>query len=112
MRARQPRWSVGSVAVAVVEQLAPRSDLPGWAAATACQRRATVAGLQERGLAVRDTDVPWVLVDRPRLRDDLAPLGVVVRDCASFGLDGTYRVAVPDHAGLARLLAAVDRIAG
>jgi histidinol-phosphate/aromatic aminotransferase/cobyric acid decarboxylase-like protein len=41
----------------------------------------------------------------------LARRGVVVRDCASFGLDGHVRIAVPDGAGLARLdraLAALD----
>jgi threonine-phosphate decarboxylase len=112
VRARQPRWSVGSLALAVVEHLAPRSDLSGWAAATAVQRRAVVEGLAERGLAARDSAAPWVLVVRPGLRAELAPLAVVVRDCASFGLDGTVRIAVPDHAGLDRLLAAVDRIAG
>ena len=31
------------------------------------------------------------------------PLGIVVRDCASFGLDGVVRIAVPDADGLARL---------
>ena len=29
------------------------------------------------------------------LRDELAAHGVVVRDCTSFGLPGTFRVALP-----------------
>jgi histidinol-phosphate/aromatic aminotransferase/cobyric acid decarboxylase-like protein len=33
----------------------------------------------------------------------LAPHGVLVRDCASFGLPDHVRVAVPDHGGLDRL---------
>jgi histidinol-phosphate/aromatic aminotransferase/cobyric acid decarboxylase-like protein len=43
-----------------------------------------------------------VLVDAP-LRERLAPAGVVVRDCASFGMPGVTRIAVPDDRGLARL---------
>jgi histidinol-phosphate aminotransferase/threonine-phosphate decarboxylase len=34
---------------------------------------------------------------------------VVVRDCTSFGLVDSVRIAVPDAAGLARLEAALDR---
>jgi hypothetical protein len=37
----------------------------------------------------------------------LAPFGVVVRDCASFGLTGVTRVAVPSEVGLERLEAAL-----
>jgi hypothetical protein len=33
----------------------------------------------------------------------LAPYGIAVRDCASFGLPATVRIAVPDINGLARL---------
>ena len=39
----------------------------------------------------------------PGLREHLAPRGVVVRDCASFGLPDHVRIAVPDDAGRARL---------
>jgi histidinol-phosphate/aromatic aminotransferase/cobyric acid decarboxylase-like protein len=35
---------------------------------------------------------------------------VLVRDCASFGLPGVARVAVPDEAGLHRLSAALTRM--
>jgi histidinol-phosphate/aromatic aminotransferase/cobyric acid decarboxylase-like protein len=35
---------------------------------------------------------------------------VLVRDCASFGLPGTARIAVPGDTGLDRLLAALDRV--
>ena len=38
-----------------------------------------------------------------RHRGALARAGVLVRDCASFGLPGTARVAVPDEDGRARL---------
>jgi histidinol-phosphate/aromatic aminotransferase/cobyric acid decarboxylase-like protein len=108
LRRRQPHWSVSSVALAVVPELLAATDLPAWAAAIARQRATLTAELGRRGLAVRDTDAPWVLVDEPGLRERLAPAAVVVRDCASFGLVGTARVAVPDDDGLQRLLAALD----
>ena len=38
----------------------------------------------------------------------LAVAFVLVRDCASFGLDGMARIAVPDAAGLQRLAAALE----
>jgi histidinol-phosphate/aromatic aminotransferase/cobyric acid decarboxylase-like protein len=51
-----------------------------------------------------ESDANYVLCQRAAgLRDRLARQGVLVRDCASFGLPGTVRVAVPDEAGLARL---------
>ena len=57
------------------------------------------AALTGYGLEVVDTDTLWVLVHRPGLRELLAPHGIVVRDCTSFGLCGVARVAVPDDDG-------------
>jgi histidinol-phosphate/aromatic aminotransferase/cobyric acid decarboxylase-like protein len=68
--------------------------------------------LRSHGLEVRPSDANWVLVERGGLREALAPQGVVVRDCASFGLPGVARIAVPTAAGLVRLdeaLAAATR---
>jgi histidinol-phosphate/aromatic aminotransferase/cobyric acid decarboxylase-like protein len=48
-----------------------------------------------------------VLAHAPGLRERLAPHGVVVRDCASFGLDGWARIAVPDDRGMTRLAEAL-----
>ncbi len=106
---RQPQWSVGSLVLALLADLLERADLAGWATAIAKARDELVGVFEARGLAVRAADAPWVLVQAPGLRDALAPHGVLVRDCAGFGLDGTARVAVPDAAGLARLAAAMDR---
>ena len=44
------------------------------------------------------------------LRDVLARWGVVVRDCASFGMPDHVRVAVPDDAGRKRLEAPLPSI--
>ena len=106
---RQPHWAVGSLALALLADLLEAADLPGWATAVAAARGELVELLVARGLEVQAADAPWVLVKAPGLREALAPHGVLVRDCASFGLDGTARVAVPDAAGLERLTAALDR---
>ncbi len=105
---RQPQWSVGSLGLAVLADLLERADPEGWAAAIAGARDELVGVLRSRGLAVQAAEAPWVLVEAPRLRESLAPHGVLVRDCAGFGLAGTARVAVPDAAGLERLAAALD----
>ncbi len=82
-------------------------DLPGWCAGVAQLRDALVGLLRSHGLTVRPSDANWVLVDRGGLREALAPHGVVVRDCASFGLPGVTRIAVPSAQGLGRLAAAL-----
>ena len=75
--------------------------------AVADLRRALVDGLTAAGLAPEPSDACWVLVEAPGLRDVLAPRGVAVRDCASFGLPDHVRIAVPDATGLDRLLEAL-----
>lgn len=108
IRSRQPAWAVSGLAAAVVPEFIACTDIAAWARDIADLRRSFVAALEHRGFTVRDTDVNWVLVERPGLRDALAEHGVVVRDCASFGLDGVYRVALPRPHLLERVLAAFD----
>jgi len=68
--------------------------------------------LASHGLDPSPSDANFVLCRRaPRLRERLLPHGVVVRDCASFGLVDHARVAVPDETGLALLAGALDRSA-
>jgi histidinol-phosphate/aromatic aminotransferase/cobyric acid decarboxylase-like protein len=106
-RARQPGWSVNGLACAALPDLLQTVDLPGWSAGTARLRDDLVAALTRRGLTPRASDANWVLVDAPGLRQLLAPRGVLVRDCTSFGLPDVARIAVPDPRGLARLDAAL-----
>jgi histidinol-phosphate/aromatic aminotransferase/cobyric acid decarboxylase-like protein len=104
---RQPQWAVNGLAAAALPELLAEVDLPGWAAATAGLRDRLVATLLSAGYQPRTTQANWVLIDAPHLRARLAARGISVRDCASFGLSGTVRIAVPDPAGLARLEAAL-----
>lgn len=111
LRARQPRWAVNGLAAAAVPELVATADLAGWAETLAGWRDALVAVLGAHGIAARAGAAPWVLVAGGDLRARLAPHGVLVRDCTSFGLPGTFRLAVPDPAGLARLDDALGRLA-
>lgn len=110
LRRVQPRWPVSTLAVAAVEELVPRSDLPRWAEALRSRRLDLVRMLSGHGLDVTDTDACWVLVDRPDLRADLLPHGVIVRDCTSFGMPGVHRIGVPDDRGAARLARALAKV--
>ncbi len=110
-RARQPAWSVGGLAAAALPDLLTAVDLPVWCAGLAGLRDKLTRLLAAHGLAARPSDANWVLVDRGGLREALAPRGIVVRDCASFGLPGVTRIAVPSEDGLGRLAAALEAAA-
>jgi histidinol-phosphate/aromatic aminotransferase/cobyric acid decarboxylase-like protein len=101
--AHQPAWPVNGLALAVLPELLAAADLAAWQPALRERRSAVMEALEAHDLEVHAADAPWVLVDAPGLRDRLAPHGVVVRDCASFGMPGTYRVGLPDARGLERL---------
>jgi histidinol-phosphate/aromatic aminotransferase/cobyric acid decarboxylase-like protein len=102
-RARQPAWSVGSLASTALPELLAAVDLPVWRDGVASLRDRLGDVLATHGLRARPSDANWVLVEAPGLREALAPHGVVVRDCTSFGLAGVVRIAVPDEDGILRL---------
>ena len=107
LRVRQPRWSVNGLACGALPELLDAVDLPAWSNRLATARADLVGRLGQHGLTARASDAAWVLVDAPDLRAKLAPRGVLIRDCTSFGLPGVVRIAVPDSAGLARLITAL-----
>jgi len=112
IRGRQPCWAVNGVAAALVPELLERTELAAWAAAITGLRAQLVDVLRVHGLSARPSDAPFVLVDgAAQLRDRLASLGIVVRDCASFGLPECARIAVPGPAGLERLDGALRAVA-
>ena len=87
------------------------ADLPSWSATTAAWRADLVGVLARHGFEAEAADANWVLVESPVLRDRLATEAIAVRDCTSFGLPRTVRIAVPDADGLDRLDRALDRTA-
>jgi histidinol-phosphate/aromatic aminotransferase/cobyric acid decarboxylase-like protein len=109
LAARQPRWALNGLAAALVPDLLARADLPAWAAATARRRAALSAAIP--GVERSDANFALIGVDEgaAAARTRLARHRVLVRDCTSFGLPGHIRVAVPDEAGLARLVDAWER---
>jgi len=107
---RQPHWPINSLAVALLPELLELAALPAWSATIATARDALVALLARHRIPTDPSDAPWVLARAPGLRDGLAPFGIVVRDCTSFGLPDHVRIAVPDDIGLGRLDDALQRI--
>lgn len=103
---RQPQWSVNGLATGLVPELLARADLPAWHEACTIRRKALTNAIPE----VQPSDAPYVLVETPAgaatTRSLLAHRGVLVRDCTSFGLPDHVRVAVPDEAGLRKLVEA------
>lgn len=108
--AHQPHWSVSTLALDLLPDLLGSADLPEWSGSIAGARSELVGLLEAHGLSVQAADAPWVLVHEPRLREQLAPHGVLVRDCASFGLAGVARMAVPDSDGLEAVERALSRV--
>jgi histidinol-phosphate/aromatic aminotransferase/cobyric acid decarboxylase-like protein len=100
---RQAMWAVNGLALSALPDLLARVDLRGWSDRVRTLRAQLVAMLHRHGLDPQPSDANWVLVEGRGLRARLAPYGIVVRDCTSFGLPEMVRIAVPDPAGLARL---------
>jgi threonine-phosphate decarboxylase len=109
--ARQPRWAVSSLALALVDPLLHATELTEWATSIARLRDHFARELGSLGFAVTSTDANWVLVSAHDLREALIPQGIVVRDCTSFGLPNAYRVALPHPRQLDRVLAAFATVA-
>jgi histidinol-phosphate/aromatic aminotransferase/cobyric acid decarboxylase-like protein len=107
LRERRPAWSVNGPAVAALPDLLAPVDLPKWAGEVAALRSDLASILQRAGYRPRPSDANWLLVDDPRLRDRLARAAICVRDCSSFGMPGTVRIAVPGPEGLERIEAAL-----
>jgi histidinol-phosphate/aromatic aminotransferase/cobyric acid decarboxylase-like protein len=107
VREHQPHWAVNALAAASLPELLDTVDLPAWSARVGVLRGALAEVLAGHGLVAERSDANWVLVESPGLRARLAPTGVIVRDCSSFGLPGTVRIAVPSERGLERLDAAL-----
>lgn len=109
-RERQPAWSLNGLAAAALPDLLAQLDLARDCAEVRALREQTRTLLERHHLHVHPSDANWLLVQHQGLREALAPEGILVRDCTSFGLAGTARVAVPNEVGLARLDAALAKL--
>ena len=109
-RLRQPTWAVNSLATSALPEMLAAVNLRTWSAAVATLREQLVGVLVSHNLVVRPSDANWVLVERRGLREQLAPHGILVRDCSSFGLRGVTRIAVPSSAGIEALDEALSLI--
>jgi histidinol-phosphate/aromatic aminotransferase/cobyric acid decarboxylase-like protein len=109
VRRHQPHWSTSALSLAVLPDLLESADLPKWSAQIREARAALVALLRGYDLEATSAAAPWVLVERLGLREALAPHGVLVRDCTSFGMPGVARIAVPHPDQLAELDRALAR---
>jgi histidinol-phosphate/aromatic aminotransferase/cobyric acid decarboxylase-like protein len=107
---RQPAWSLNGLACAALPDLLAALDLEHDARAITSLREMMRTVLANHGLMARPSDANWLLVEQPGLREALAPHGILVRDCASFGLEGIARIAVADERGLRRLDTALHNI--
>jgi len=95
----RPPWSVNAYAEAyAMEAFLHMDELAASRAAIERERALLVNELQAIGLHCNPSQVNYILVDCgrnvPELCDQLAIRGILVRDCTSFGLPASIRVAV------------------
>ena len=108
VRDDQPAWAVNGLALAVVAELAASEDLAATAHRVSAHRRRFATAVEALGYRVSPGIAPWLLLeDTPGLRETLAPSGVMVRDCSSFGLRDTHRIGLPRDADIDRVLFAL-----
>ena len=109
-RHKQPMWSLNGLAASVLPDLLAPLNIVNDCVAIAALRERLRSLLRRHGLEALASDANWLLVKQRGLRDALARTGVVVRDCSSFGLLDTSRIAVPNGAGLTRLEEALQTL--
>lgn len=115
VEAQQPPWAVGApAAAAAMAALELEAFCRESAQRIAATRGALFDALDQAGFAVRPSLANFVLVDvgdGARFRRALLERsGIVVRDCASFGLASCVRVAVPHERDLERVIRAMEEV--
>jgi len=116
MQAVQPPWSVNAGALrAGLAALQPEADAHVARARRVIQnsRALLTHGFEQLGYRVEPSAANFVLIevgDGTAFRSALLPRGLVVRDCASFGLPRCVRVACRLPEDCQRLLAATEEL--
>jgi histidinol-phosphate/aromatic aminotransferase/cobyric acid decarboxylase-like protein len=109
----RPEWSVNSLAVAALPELAATADVERWAGEIAVLRADLIGLLAGYGFCAEPGAANYLWVEPARgLRDSLLPHGILVRSGETFGSPDAVRIAVPGPDGLERLRAALARGAG
>lgn len=115
IEAVRPTWATSTPALAALEVAARASEFvaESWRKMRA-DREAVAALLRARGLTPLPSATSYQLVplaeEARTLRARLLAHGVLVRDCASFGLPRHVRIAALPHAARVRLAAALDAV--
>lgn len=114
LAARQPDWSVNSLAQAAgLVALADGDYLPWARAAVAAAKDYLTRELTALGYAVMPSAANFLLVsvgDGAALRERLRRRGLFVRDGASFGLPDCIRIGIRPWADCQRLVAALGEV--
>jgi histidinol-phosphate aminotransferase len=114
----RPPWSVNAGALrAGLAALQPDAQLHVQRAreVVAESRAYLTRELTRLGHRVRNSNANFILIevgDAPAFRRALLPLGMVVRDCTSFGLPNHVRIACRLLAECERLIAAIEEVGG
>jgi L-threonine-O-3-phosphate decarboxylase len=107
----RPAWNVNALAQAAgLAALADEAHLQASLAALKPAKEALLTGLKRLGLAPLPSAVHFFIMqvsDGQAFREALLRRGILVRDCASFGLPAYVRVATRRPEENARLLAAI-----
>ena len=114
LRAVQPPWSVNAAAQAAgLAAIDDEAHLARAQLEVAAARAYLVESLRRLGLRVVPPAANFVLVevgDGSALRARLLPQGMVVRDCASFGLPEYVRVGIRTRQECTRLVDTLERV--
>lgn len=108
----RPPWNVNAMAQAAgIAALSDPAHLSHTLVKLSTARRELMTALRQRNLKVMPTQVHFFLVEvghAARLRASLLAKGILVRDCASFGLPAYVRIAARRPEENSRLLVALD----
>lgn len=114
LRRARPPWSVNALAQAAgIAALQDTAHLTACLARIAAAQHDLIAGLRALGLAPIPSTTHFFLVRVPNgaaYRQALLQRGILIRDCASFGLPEYIRVATRRPDENARLLAALAEV--
>lgn len=114
LSALQPDWSVNGLAqIAGLAALVDTEYLPAARQAVDDAKAYLIRRFNEMGFQVLPSSANFLLIsvgDGALWRDKLMPLGIFVRDCASFGLPDCIRIGIRAMADCERLTAAVQKL--